>query len=285
MNVSVIGFGIMGQAAVDKLFKYGYSVTVYSRQISKLKDLDQKIAVTDDINKAFGSSEVIILFLPDASSIKDCLAKVLNEKFKNKTVVQMGTISPNESIALLKMISGNGGEYFECPVLGSRREIENSSILMMVGATRLQFDRYLPLLNDLGRDVYFVGDVGKAAALKLAFNQIIASHAVTFSLSLGIVERNGVDKNIFSDILRKSSLYAPMYDKKIKNWESLDFSNPNFPIKHLLKDVNLIIDNVKQNNINEKSLEVIIEILKQAMDNGLQDQDYSSMYKIINKIT
>lgn len=43
-------------------------------------------------------------------------------------------------------------------------------------------------------------------------------------------------------ILRDSALYAPTFDKKLQRMLDRDYANPNFPTKHLLKDVRLFAD-------------------------------------------
>lgn len=46
----------------------------------------------------------------------------------------------------------------------------------------------------------------------------------------------------FMNILRESALYAPTYDKKLQRMLDRDYANPNFPTKHLLKDINLFTE-------------------------------------------
>lgn len=46
----------------------------------------------------------------------------------------------------------------------------------------------------------------------------------------------------FMAILRDSALYAPTFDKKLQRMLDRDYANPNFPTKHLLKDVRLFAD-------------------------------------------
>jgi len=66
-----------------------------------------------------------------------------------------------------------------------------------------------------------MGEVGSAAAVKLALNQLIASLTAAFSLSLGFVQRQGTDVELFMQILRQSALYAPTFDKKFPRWRGI----------------------------------------------------------------
>ena len=69
-------------------------------------------------------------------------------------------------------------------------------------------------------------------------------------MSLGLVEKSGIDVDVFMSILSDSALFAPMYSKKLPNWLKRDYANPNFPLKHLLKDVELIVREAKGKKLN-----------------------------------
>ena len=84
------------------------------------------------------------------------------------------------------------------------------------------------LYKIFGTNIFYVGKVGKASALKLALNQLIASLTAAFSVSLSYVQKNEIDSELFMDILRKSALYAPTFDKKLANYESQNFDKTNF---------------------------------------------------------
>ena len=125
-----------------------------------------------------------------------------------------------------------------------------------------------------------IGAVGKAAAVKLALNQLITSLSSAFALSLSFVERQDVDVDLFMEILRNSALYAPTFDKKLQRMRDRNYSNPNFPTKHLLKDTDLFISEAKSIGININSIEGVRQILEIAMK-GFSEADYSSLFSAI----
>jgi 3-hydroxyisobutyrate dehydrogenase len=61
-----------------------------------------------------------------------------------------------------------------------------------------------------------------------------------------------------------------------------DFNNPNFPLKHLLKDLDLILGEFGESNINTNSLKGIRKILLDSIQKGLSDKDYSALYNLIH---
>ncbi len=124
--------------------------------------------------------------------------------------------------------------------------------------------------------------MGKAAAMKLALNQLIAALTAAFSLSLALVEAEDVEVDLFMKILRKSALYVPTFDKKISRMLDRNFANPNFPTKHLLKDTDLFLEEAKEIGLDIIGLEGTRKIIEKAIDKGFADDDYSAIFAAIN---
>jgi 3-hydroxyisobutyrate dehydrogenase len=130
-----------------------------------------------------------------------------------------------------------------------------------------------------------MGNVGKAAAAKLAFNQLIASLTTSFAMSLGYLRESGVNVKRFMEILRISALYAPTFDKKLNRMVNRNFVKPNFPVKHLLKDVDLMLGEFGKKGINIDPLEGVKKILLKAIADGEADMDYSALYNAVHPVS
>lgn len=282
MKVSVLGAGLMGSPFSLRLLGEGHEVTVYNRSSDKLTHLISKGAnITTNPCDAIANSKIIIMMLSGYSAITEVLFSTPID-MEDKLFVQMGTISPNESRELFARISQLGAKYIEAPVLGSIPEALNGKLIVMVGGSLDDFNYVVPILDCLGEKPILIGDVGTAAALKLAMNQLIAALTTAFSLSLGFCMRNGVDTEIYMDVVRKSALYAQTYDKKLKKYLERNFDGANFSAKHLNKDVNLFLADAESLGMDCSSLQGIAKITTQAIKQGLGDKDYSAIYEIIN---
>ena len=282
MKVSVLGAGLMGSPFSLRLLGEGHEVTVYNRSSDKLTHLISKGAnITTNPFDAIANSKIIIMMLSGYSAITEVLFSTPID-MKDKLFVQMGTISPNESRELFARISRLGAKYIEAPVLGSIPEALSGKLIVMVGGSLDDFNYVVPILDCLGEKPILIGDVGTAAALKLAMNQLIAALTTAFSLSLGFCMRNGVDTEIYMDVVRKSALYAQTYDKKLKKYLERNFDGANFSAKHLNKDVNLFLADAESLGMDCSSLQGIAKITTQAIKQGLGDKDYSAIYEIIN---
>jgi 3-hydroxyisobutyrate dehydrogenase len=285
-KIGILGIGLMGEAIAQRLIELEVPIIVYNRtpeKLTSLKNLGAEIAITSA--EVLTKAECIILMLSDGRAIEEVLLSDIEvDRFHNRTIIQMGTIAPSESQAIRERIINLGGEYLEAPVLGSIPEARQGKLLSLVGATREQFNKWSELFGYFSPEPLLIGEVGKAAALKLALNQLIAGLTASFSLSLGLIEREGIDVEIFMEILRQSALYASTFDKKLTRMRDRDYSNPNFPTKHLLKDTDLFLERARADRLNISSLLGVREVIQKAIELGLGDLDYSAIFSAIKSI-
>ncbi|NDJ16523.1 NAD(P)-binding domain-containing protein [Myxacorys almedinensis] len=283
MNIGFIGTGLMGLPMAHRLLDAHHALSVYNRTAAKVEPLrasGAKIAASPDA--VIAASEFVVLMLTDASAIRSVLlTQQARRHLSGRTVIQMSTIAPDESRAIRDEVAAANGEYIEAPVLGSIPEARSGNLIVMVGATPLQFERSLPVLSVFGSEPVLLGSVGAAATTKLALNQLIGTMTSAFSASLGLVLRQNVETAAFMNILRKSALYAPTFDKKLQRMLDQDYSNPNFPTKHLKKDIDLFIATAQANQLRVEPVEGVGEILKAALQQGLAEEDYASLFSII----
>lgn len=281
MHIGILGTGLMGQPLVIRLLDQGHSVIAYNRTAAKLEPIAAVGgAIAPDVLTVLQQSEVVILMLTDATAIASLLlTPALCPHLAGQTVIQMGTIAPTESRNLSQQITKAQGTYIEAPVLGSIPQVKDGTLLVMVGSTPEQYEEFLPLFQILGSNPLHIGAIGSAAALKLALNQLIGSLTTAFALSLSFVQQEGVPVETFMTILRESALYAPTFDKKLKRMVEGNFANPNFPAKHLLKDMKLFSNAASSHNT--EIVRGVIAVVEDAIASGHADDDYSALFGAI----
>jgi 3-hydroxyisobutyrate dehydrogenase-like beta-hydroxyacid dehydrogenase len=284
MKITLLGLGLMGQPIALRLQHCGHEVVAWNRSPEPLLLAAEAGLTTEpDLSRALIKSEVVILILSDAAAIADVLFREeIISLLGGKTVLQMGTIAPNESRAIARRVAEVGGDYLEAPVLGSIPEARAGELIVMAAGTEPVYHHCLLMLRCLGKEVELIGSVGQAAAMKLAMNQLIASLTAGFSQSLGLVRAEGVDVDQFMHLLRESALYAPTFDKKLQKFIDHDYSHPNFPLKHLIKDIGLFKQVAEESGIDAAIAEAMLSVLFKGQQAGYGDEDYSALYEAIN---
>jgi 3-hydroxyisobutyrate dehydrogenase len=285
MHIAFLGIGLMGRPLAERCLQAGHRVTVYNRTAQKTEPLtEQGAEQAASPAAALTEASHAVLTLSDAAAIRQVLQTPLEKGLlRDRTLIQMGTIGPTESRALAEWIHNAGGRWLEAPVLGSIPEARTGSLIVMVGADDAEeFARNRELLGCFGGQPMHIGPVGQAAALKLALNQLIASLTAGFALSLGLVRHAGIDTQRFMELLRGSALYAPTFDKKLERMLDREYRHPNFPTRHLLKDVDLFLAEARDAGLHTSMLEGIRTLLQETMARGLADRDYSALYDTVD---
>ncbi|MBX3236772.1 MAG: NAD(P)-dependent oxidoreductase [Nitrospiraceae bacterium] len=284
MQLALFGTGVLGSAIAERLHRTGHLVTVYNRTIEKALPLRNRgLRVVSRSADAMGSAEAVLLLLADETAIRSVLLQgETAQRLAGRTIIQMGTIGPDQSLELAFEIQRLGGAYMEAPVLGSVTEAAQGTLLVMVGSTPEQFTQWSPMLQALGQEVQRIGPVGSAAVIKLALNQLIAAETAAFGLSLGLVRRNGLSTDTFMALLRKSALFAPTFDKKLPRLTTREYQRPNFSTRHLLKDVDLMLETSQRAGLSTLGLQGVRSLLERALEMGFSDGDYSALYEAID---
>jgi 3-hydroxyisobutyrate dehydrogenase len=284
MDISVIGTGLMGGPMARRLLEMGHRVMVYNRTREKAEPLAAEGArVAASPREAVEASLATILMLKDAGAIRSTLAEGdALAALSGRTLIQMSTIAPAESKSLAEEVRRAGGDYLEAPVLGSTPQAREGKLLVMAGGTPEQLERWGAVLKSLGPEPVRVGDVGQAAALKLAMNQLIGSLAAAFSLSLGLVRRHGIDVDFFLGLLRQSAFYAPTFDRKLPQMRARDFADANFPAELLLKDLALVHGEAAGLGLDTSALDGVVALLRKTVEGGWGRADYSALYQVVD---
>lgn len=281
MRVALLGTGILGRSVAERLQASGHTVVVYNRTKEKAESLRRPgISMAASPAEAIREGDCTLLFLADAQAIRSV---ILNDDsrpaLRGRTVVQMGTIGPDESREIDAAVTAEGGDYLEAPVLGSIAEAKAGTLLVMVGGTDQQLQRVRPLLRSLSKEPRLVGPVGQAAALKLALNQLIASETAAFSLSLALIQQSQVPVDLFMSLLKESALFAPTFEKKLPRLQQRQYDQPNFSTSHLLKDIDLFLATAARQGLRTTGLQGVRDVVADTIAHGRGDQDYSALYE------
>nr|BAL53542.1 3-hydroxyacid dehydrogenase [uncultured Gammaproteobacteria bacterium]BAL55751.1 3-hydroxyacid dehydrogenase [uncultured Gammaproteobacteria bacterium] len=273
-----LGTGLMGRSMAERLLAQGYSLWVWNRTRAKAQALaahGAKVAATPA--EAVANSQLVFTMLADFAATAAVLQEI---DLSGKTLVQMATIAPDQSQELANRVERAGGAYLEAPVLGSTPEARAGALIVMVGGQEDRFLKLYPILANLGPKPRRIGEVGKASALKLALNQLIATLTAAFAISLAFVQEHQVEVEVFMEILRQSALYAPTFDKKLGRMRAHDYQNPNFPIEHLIKDIHLFRQATETLDV---SLIEAVQNLYARASAGHRREDYSCVFEAVEK--
>jgi 2-hydroxy-3-oxopropionate reductase len=141
-------------------------------------------------------SEVVFTMVPDTGDVERALfapGGIAEGLSAGKVVVDMSSISPAETRRFAARVRALGAEYLDAPVSGGEVGAREATLTIMAGGSPAAFDRALPLLRLLGRNVTRVGESGAGQICKVANQIVVALTIEAVGEALLFASRAGVD--------------------------------------------------------------------------------------------
>jgi 3-hydroxyisobutyrate dehydrogenase len=280
-KIGVIGLGSMGQPIADNIIKAGFQVVVSSRTKKTLDYFKNKAIIADSPIDVIEQANIILFVLPTNKEIEE-IVSAANKRLKNKTLLNLSTISPKSSVELNKIIKKFGGEYVECLISGSRKPAIDGTLLLLTAGSTKKLDSLSDLFNSFSRKTVHCGKIPNASKMKLANNLLLITmfnglmETVNFATQIGLKEKEYlemIDSGPMSNAVFKSK-----YQKILDN----DYS-AQAPLRLVYKDTRLICDLANEYGISLPLFTNHRKLLKKGLDSGLGDLDIISIVKELKK--
>jgi 3-hydroxyisobutyrate dehydrogenase len=174
MKIGVCGTGRMGSSIAQRLMSVGHEVGVWNRNSAKTKPLVDAGArlFASPAELVEGCELVIVMLLNDAATeaIYRGSNGILKAKLAGKLVIDMSTIRPDTMKSNGASALQQGAAFVECPVGGSTGPAKEGKLFGLVGGTKAEVARAMPILEQMCRRIEHVGELGSGSMMKLAVN-------------------------------------------------------------------------------------------------------------------
>jgi 3-hydroxyisobutyrate dehydrogenase len=209
MKIGVCGTGRMGAAIAQRLMSVGHEVAVWNRNSAKTK------ALTDAGAKLFNSPaelvdgcEVTVVMLLNDAAIEAVYRGpngILKAKLAGKLVIDMSTVRPDTMRSVGTSAVQQGAVFVEAPVGGTVGPAKEGKLLGLVGGTKTDVARAMPILEQLCRRIEHVGELGSGSMMKLAVNLPLLVYWQALGEALTICKPLNLPADRLIDILTDTS--------------------------------------------------------------------------------
>ncbi|MEV4451875.1 MULTISPECIES: NAD(P)-dependent oxidoreductase [Streptomyces] len=228
MYVGFIGLGVMGQPMALNLVRAGTPLVVWNRTAARTEPLRAAGAeVAADPAEVFARCRVVLL-MPANGSVTDAVLGRGTADFaarvEGRTVVPMGTTSPEYSRGLEAEVRAAGGRYVEVPVSGSRVPAEAGRLVAMLAGDPAAVEEVRPLLGPMCHESFDCGPVPNALLMKLSVNLFLITLVTGLSEAFHFAERQGLDRKLFLDVLDAGPMASGVSRMKAPKLRERDFA-------------------------------------------------------------
>lgn len=215
MKVGFIGLGQMGSAMAANLLKAGHEVTVYNRSRNKAEALaGQGAKVAATVAGACGGEAVFTMLAHDdaLSAVVHGDGGILASLGKGAIHISASTISVAMSERLTKEHATAGQRFVAAPVFGRPEAAAAAKLFIAAAGAPDAIEAVTPLFEAIGQRTFVLGEEPKAANLvKLSGNFLIAAVIESLGEAMALVEKGGVDRHAYLDLLTSTLFNAPVY--------------------------------------------------------------------------
>ena len=242
MKVGFIGVGFMGQHMAKHILDGGHDLTIYDISETAAKDLVKAGAKwVSSPSEVATVSEVIFTSLPTPQDVEQVVlgeGGILAGALEGTTLFDLSTTDPETITRISNSASQRGINVLDAPVSGGTIGAEQGTLCVMVGGDKNNYDRYKSVLDLIGNQVVYCGNLGAGAVCKIVNNLIGMTLGVVLSEAFSLGVKAGVDPmTLYNAVSMSSGETRQMHTFPTGLFEG-DFS-PGFKLDLGSKDVGL----------------------------------------------
>jgi 3-hydroxyisobutyrate dehydrogenase/2-hydroxy-3-oxopropionate reductase len=284
-RVGFLGLGIMGFPMAQHLALAGHTVALWSNTAAKAKRL------ADETGGVFCATPAVVaehsdfcfLCVGDTAMSREAILGPYGLSQKAQSgygIADCSTVSPVESIAIAEELKAKGIGFLDAPCTGSRAGAEGGTLTFMVGGDKNVFEKMKPLLEAMGKQLYYCGESGMGLRAKLTQNLILGNLLQAFNEGFVLSTKAGVDPDLMLDIINNSAARSGLISAKAPAVFKRSFT-PNFSVKWLAKDLKLAMDEGKQLGVPLTLTPVAHKLFEHAVEAGYGEEDICGSIRVL----
>jgi 3-hydroxyisobutyrate dehydrogenase len=290
-RVGFIGVGNMGSLMARNLIRAGHSLKVYDLSEDAVNFVIQSGAkAASSVKDAAGGVDFVITMLPVGADVRKVfLGDGIIAAADNGTVlIDCSTIDVDTARSVHATAAEHGYSMLDAPVSGGVAGADAGTLTFMCGGDKTVFQKTLPLLQGMGKNIVHCGGAGFGQVTKICNNMVAGTIALAVSEAFVMGEKLGVDRQTLYDVLSTSSASSFILSKMcpmpgpVPGSASNNGFRPGFAAKLMLKDLRLSQAAAQMAGTATPLGAAATAAFAMHIANGFGDLDMSSIVKLIN---
>jgi 3-hydroxyisobutyrate dehydrogenase-like beta-hydroxyacid dehydrogenase len=285
----MIGTGLIGAPVSLRLRRAGFAVTAWNRTRAKAEPLrSEGVEIAPTPADAVREAEAVGIIVTDEAAVQAVLEGadgVLAGLREGTLVVDFATTSVEAKRRFGRRVLEHGGRPAEAPFFGTVPEAEQGNLWPAVGAARSDLDAVTEFLSPFCAEIFYVGEIGEASALKLATNVLVFSMVVNIAEAIALARAQGVDPQQLLDLIaRGTGVRSPIYQARGRMIIDGDYT-ARASVDLAVKDLSLIAEAAEAAGVRLQATATTKSLFEQAAAAGYGDEDMAAVYKALQPST
>ena len=283
MNIGLIGLGVMGGAYAKHLLKNNFKcfgIDLDKNNILKFIQLGGQEITYDEL---FNKVEIVLTSLPSLNAYKDVLnnLKRLGKNNPKKIILDMNTISIDDKNMFKNEIIGLNIDMLDSPVSGTGAQAWEADLTVFASGSKELIDKCMNIFKAFSKEVINVGSFGNGMKFKILANLLVTIHNTAAAEALRLGELAGLDQDMIFRVLGNSAATSVMLQKRMPLMINKNYEPPTASYNIFLKDVDIIRNFIKDNNVTLPTFEGSAKIYDKAEKTLSKNWDTASVYEVL----
>jgi len=241
-ELGFIGLGLMGSAMVERLQACGYGLTVVANR--SRPNVDAAVArgavEVGTAREVAAASDIVMLCMDTSANVEARMRGpdgVIAGLRAGAVVIDFGTSLPGSTRALGAEVAAAGGAMLDAPLGRTPMHAKDGLLNIMGAGDRAAYDRVKPVLDDLGENVFHLGELGAGHTIKLINNFYGLTTANAMAEAFAMADVAGVSRAVLYDVMAAGPLRSGMMDFVKAQAVDGDPTALEFSVRNAAKDV------------------------------------------------
>lgn len=242
-RVLFIGLGNMGNPIALNILNAGITVSIFDKDISKIKKLTTVGAKElENIKEGLQNTNYVFTSLPGPSEVEKVFFGedgIIHNALPGTIVIDLSTSSVDLSKKIYHLAKEKKINYLEAPITNGVDAAKSGNLSIFVGGSKKYFVKSKPILDLIGNKVIYVGEAGNGAIIKLLTNLLwfIGAAAIGEGLMLGA--KAGIPLKIVWEAIKSSAGNSWVAEHDVPSIFAGNY-DPSFSLSLCCKDLDLI---------------------------------------------
>ncbi|MEQ8587631.1 MAG: NAD(P)-dependent oxidoreductase [Thalassobaculaceae bacterium] len=246
-KIGFAGVGLMGRGMAGNILAKGFPLTVLAhRNRAPVEELTAEGAGEAATPRELAAaSESIVLCLPNSQVVdRVCLGPngIVEGAAPGTLVLDASTSEPASTKRVAAALAEKGIDLIDAPMTMTPKEALDGTLNVLVGGPEALVEKARPVLECYARNIFHIGPLGAAHALKLINNFMSMTMSALIAEAATTARASGVDLEKLRDVVSAGAVNSGMFQKIMAYAVDGDPSGLQFSMENARKDVGYYAD-------------------------------------------
>ena len=286
-KIGCVGLGQMGSGMASNLTNAGHQLYVHDQSASAMaRFADTNAICCQSLSELAQKCSLVVLGLPSAKEVDEVLfgPKRLVDNVKAQiSIIDTSTLERSEALQFHGQLAHKAIQYADCPVSGLPARAREGKLTLMFGGSQTLFEQVSPLLELLGKNIVYCGEVGSGQLMKAVNNIIYNINIVALCEILPLGVAAGISIDALEQVVNSASSRSFAGDHFIPRMLAREFEG-DFPLAGAYKDILNMQKVATEKQALTPLMNAMISSYQNAIADGLGDEPKSAIIKIYEKV-